>query len=128
MATVEDADRLALSLPEVEPTTSYGAPAWAVRRRVFAWVRRFSAADLRRLEGQRVPPDPILALRVDGLDDKAALLQEAPAGLFTIEHLDGHPIVLVELAAVDAAGLAELIEDAWFARAPATLVRERRRA
>ncbi len=123
MATVEDVDRLALALPEVEPTTSYAAPAWSVRRRVFAWVRRFSAADLRRLEGCRVPPDPILALRVDGLDDKAALLQEAPAGLFTIEHLEGHPIVLVELAAVGSQRLAELVEDAWLARAPAPLVR-----
>jgi hypothetical protein len=40
-------------------------------------------------------------------------------------HYTGHPSVLVRLAAVDKAELAEVLEEAWDSRASARLRRER---
>jgi hypothetical protein len=42
---------------------------------------------------------------------------------FTTPHFDGYPMVLVQLAAIEATELRELITDAWLAQAPKTLVK-----
>ena len=120
---------ICLALPEVSETvTRQGTPgrAWQVRTRKFAWERRFSKADLRRLGDASVPADPILALCVEDEGEKQAVLAEGAAGFFTIAHLDGYPILLVELSRADPARLRDAIEDAWLAKAPPDL-RERLR-
>ena len=71
----------------------------------------------------RTDPDA-LVLRVADLGEREALLQGEPAAFFTTPHYDGYPMVLVRLDAVDPAQLAELVEDAWRARAPKRLVAE----
>src|SRR3954453_15836063 len=62
------------------------------------------------------PPRPGLRLGREGL-----LLRAEPEKFFTTPHYDGHPSVLVHLAAVDREELAEVLADAWRARAPKRL-------
>jgi hypothetical protein len=119
MATIDDAARLALELPQVRETTTFGHRAWAVAGTVFTWERPFRKADLRRFGDRPVPAGDILALASEDLSEKEATLAAHPGVCFTIEHFDGYPAVLVRLEAAGATDvLPELIEDAWLAKAP----------
>ncbi|WP_159792299.1 MmcQ/YjbR family DNA-binding protein [Puerhibacterium puerhi] len=126
MVSVDDVARLAAALPGVEEGTSYGHRAWLVGGRRFAWLRPFSKADVRRFGDRPVPAGPVLALAVEDLGEKQAVLAEHPATFLDIPHLDGHPVVLVRLDAVGPEELAEALEDAWLATAPAPLARGHR--
>ncbi|MFE7406672.1 hypothetical protein [Isoptericola sp. NPDC057559] len=117
MATIDDAARAAAALPEVTEATTFRNRAWAVSGRVFTWLRPFTKADLRRFEDDPVPAGPILAVVVDDLGEKEAVLAARPEA-FTIPHLDGVPVALVRLDVTDAAALRELLVDAWLAKAP----------
>jgi len=121
MATWEDVARLAVALPEVSETTSYGEAAWKVSDKTFAWERPLRSADLRAL-GEAAPrEEPILGVRVEDLGEKEAVLAANPDVAFTIPHFDGYPAVLVLLGQVDLDRLQDLIVDAWLARAPRRL-------
>ncbi|MEU2199510.1 MmcQ/YjbR family DNA-binding protein [Isoptericola sp. NPDC019482] len=125
MVTLEEAARAATALPDVAETTTFRNRAWAVAGRVFAWHRPFSKADVRRFGDDPVPEGPILAVMVDDLGEKEAVLAARPETL-TIPHLDGVPVVLVRLDAVGDAALRELLVDAWFAKAPRRLAEAHR--
>lgn len=112
MPSMDDAAAIALALPGVSEGSSYGRRAWLVGRHRFAWDRPFSKADVRRFGDAPVPDGDILALAVEDLGDKAALIA-AHEAVFDIPHLDGYPIVLVRLDLASRSALAELIEDAW---------------
>ncbi|MET7403708.1 MmcQ/YjbR family DNA-binding protein [Dactylosporangium sp. NPDC005572] len=121
MATLDDVAALAGELPEVTEAERHGARAWAVAGKVFAWERRFSKADVKRYGDRPVPPDPILAVRVEDLGEKEAVLAAGHAGFFTIPHFDGYAAVLVELAAAAPAPLRDVLVDGWLACAPPAL-------
>jgi hypothetical protein len=124
VVTLEVAAALAQALPEVGEGRRYGHRTWTVGGKVFAWERPFSKADLKRF-GDQVPPDePILAISVDDLAEKEAVLAAHPEAFFTIEHLDGYPAILVELGAVSKPVLREVLTDGWLSCAPAALVEE----
>lgn len=55
------------------------------------------------------------------LGEKAALLAAEPDVYVTTPHFDGWPVVLLRLERLDPAPLAELVADAWLARAPRRL-------
>lgn len=119
--TVDDVRALALSLPDVVEGTYRGNPQWSVRGAAFAWERPFTQADIRRFGDHTPPSGPILAVRVDDLGEKEAVLGSGVAGLFTTPHFDGHPSVLIQLEAISPEDLLMALEDAWFACAPADL-------
>ncbi len=124
MASVDEAARMALDLPQVAEGERHGHRTWSVAGKAFAWERPFSKADIRRF-GDATPPDePILAVRVEDLGEKEALLGAPPKGFFTIAHFDGYPAVLIQLKAVPKRVLREAIIDGWLACAPPTLANE----
>jgi hypothetical protein len=124
MATFDDAAAMALGLPEATEGERWGHRTWSVAGKGFAWERPFSQADLKRF-GDETPPDgPILAVRVEDLGEKEAVLAAAPAGFFTIPHFDGYAAVLIELDRVAEPALREAITDGWLACAPKKLAAE----
>lgn len=121
MATIDDAARIALELPEVTEGERYGHRTWSVAGKAFAWDRPFSKADIKRF-GDATPPDgPILAVRVEDLAEKEAVLAAELKGFFTIPHFNGYSAVLIQLKKVGKRALREAIIDGWLACAPPTL-------
>src|SRR5438309_11499849 len=115
MATIDDAARVALELPEVTEGERHGHRTWSVAGKGFAWERPFSKADIKRF-GDATPPDgPILAVRVDGLMEKEAVLGEQRKGFFTIPHFDGYAAVLIQLEKVTKRDLRVAIVHGWLA-------------
>jgi len=125
-ATLDDVAAIALVLPgTTEEERSPGGRAWAVGTTTYAWERAFSKADVRRFAGARVPPPPIVAIRVDDLGEKEVVLAAGHRGVFTIPHFDGYAAVLVELRVVGRRVLRQLLEDGWAAGAPPDLLAAR---
>ena len=124
MATLNEAARIALALPEVTEDESRGGRRWSVNGKVFAWERAFSKADIRRF-GDEPPPDgPILAVVTADLAEKEAVLGAGEPGLFTIPHFNGYPAVLVQLRVVARPVLRATLIDGWLARAAPALAEE----
>ena len=85
MATIGDVRRIALSLPETSEGPLYGTPGFRVKTKAFARLRD---------EGTT------LVVWVADEDEKEALIATHPEIFFTLPHYDGHPSVLVRLAAI----------------------------
>lgn len=124
MATFEDVAEVAAQLPEVTDGERHGNRTWFVAGKAFAWDRPFSKADIRRFGDEPPPEGPILAVRVEDLGEKEAVLAAHPRAFFTIPHFDGFSAILIQLADVPLPELREAIIDGWLACAPHKLARD----
>jgi len=121
MLSFDDVATLVAKLPDTVEGDYHGRRSWSVAGKGFAWERPFSKADIKRF-GAATPPDgPILAVRVEDLGEKEALLAAHPEGFFTIPHFDGYAAVLIQLSTVDADALRDVLLDGWLAMAPRRL-------
>jgi hypothetical protein len=121
MVTFDDVARMTSELPEVTEGERHGNRTWFVGGKAFVWDRPFSKADIRRF-GDETPPDgPILAVRVEDLAEKEAVLAANPGAFFTIPHFEGYSAVLIQLRKVTQKALKDAITDAWLACAPPAL-------
>ena len=124
MVSFEEVARLALALPETEEGERSGRRTWNVAGKVFAWERPFSKADIKRF-GDEVPPEgDILAVSVDDLAEKEAVLLANPDAIFTIPHFNGYAAVLIKLSVVRKPVLRDALVDGWLAVAPARLAEQ----
>jgi hypothetical protein len=124
VVTIDEARQLAMALPEVTEGERWGNRTWLVAGKGFAWERPFSKADIRRFGDQPPPEGPIVAIRVEDLGEKEAVLAANPKAFFTIPHFDGYAAVLVQLKTVTKRALREALLDGWLACAPPDLADE----
>jgi hypothetical protein len=93
-----------LGLPEVTEGTSYGTPALKVRGKSFTRLN-----------------DPRTLVLLIPMEQKELLLEMSPQIYFETDHYRGWPAVLVRLAAVTDAELAQRLIDGWLYKAPKRL-------
>jgi hypothetical protein len=94
---------VAIALPGVALSTSYGTPALKVRGRLIARLRPEDAGTVM-----------VLRLPVEAVD---MLRTAEPAVFFQTPHYEGYPAVLVRLPATTPERLGLWIEQAWAERA-----------
>ncbi len=124
MVSIDATARMAMALPEVTEGRRWGYRTWCVGAKAFAWERPFSKADLRRFGDQTPPQGPILAVIVEDLGEKEAVLAANPTSFFTIPHFDGYAAVLIELRNVGRRAVGEAILDGWLVVAPRHLAED----
>ena len=101
--------QLALKLPGVEESTSYGTPALKVKGRFMCRLRT-------EAEGA-------LALCCDFVD-RQMLITANPSIFFVTDHYINYPMILVRLDKIRRTMLPDLLRRAWRIAAPPKLVAE----
>ena len=99
-------------LPGVTIGAQWGNKTWMVGDRGFALERPFSKADLARFDDETPPAGHILAVMVENLDAKDALLAMDLPGFFTIPHFNGYAAVLIELRRARASDVLAVVATA----------------
>ena len=124
-ATADDVHEICMSLPEVELSTSWGdRPTYKVRGKGFLLHRAPHKTAVDPVTGEEY--DDLLVIRTGSTEDKEALVQDLRLPFFTIDHFRGYNAVLVQqsrLGEMERDELAEIITDAWLARAPRSLAK-----
>jgi len=126
--TFDDVDAFVKKLPDVTVGSSWGHVTWIVGDKGFAWQRPFSKADLKRFGDETPPAGEILAVRVESLDAKDALLAMELPGFFTIAHFNGYAAVLIALRKARAKDVRAALLDAHRCMTPVKRQRRRRRS
>ena len=125
-ATPDDVDAICRALPEVELGTSWGdVPTYLVRGRGFVLFRKPHATAVDPVTGKEY--DDLLVIVTPTAVEKQALVDDARLPFFTIDHFRRTNAVLVQQSRLGELGrdeLAEIITEAWAARAPKKLVKE----
>jgi hypothetical protein len=107
--TYDEVLQMALTLPGVEESTSYGTPALKVRGKFMARLRE----------------EDVLVLKpVDDLE-KQMLMETQPQTFFVTDHYRGYPTVLIRLSRIQPDQMHELLDSAWRRLANRTLLKAR---
>ena len=130
-ATPEDVDAICRSLPEVELGISWGdRPTYKVpagpQGKGFLLFRAPHKTAVDPETGEEY--DDLLVIMTAGAHEKEALVSSSSLPFFTIDHFKSFNAVLVRqsrLHEMSVEELEEVITDAWAAKAPKRLVRER---
>ncbi len=123
-------DEICGGLPETELGTSWGdRPTWKVPRgpkgKGFVLYRAPHRSAVDPSTGEMY--DDLVVITTPTEVEKQALVEDASTPFFTIDHFTGHAAVLVQLSRLGEISrdeLAEVITEAWAAKAPKRLVRE----
>ena len=107
MATWDDVRELALALPEVEETTSWGKPTFKVHKKWFACESSHERG--------------ALVLKCDE-EELPYMLEARPDVFWLTPHYEGWKLVLVHVDAIDREELTARLEDAWAIAAPKRLL------
>lgn len=129
-ARPEDVDEICAGLPETELGTSWGdRPTWKVPRgdkgKGFVLYRAPGRTAVDPATGEMY--DDLVVISTPTEVEKFALVEDGSTPFFTIDHFRGYAAVLVQLSRLGEISrdeLAEVITDAWAAKAPQKLVRE----
>jgi hypothetical protein len=123
VATWDDVRRIVGDLPETSERTSRGLARWQVKEKLLTWERPLRRADVQAL-GDAAPDGDILAIWVEDLGVKEALLSDDPSVFFTTPHFDDYAVILIRLPEIPVDELEELIIEAWLDRAPKRVTAE----
>ncbi|HLF78332.1 MAG TPA: MmcQ/YjbR family DNA-binding protein [Dehalococcoidia bacterium] len=104
--TYDEVVQMALELPGVETSTSYGTPALKVRGKFMARLRE---------------PDVMVLKPIDDIE-KQMLMETQPETFFITDHYRGYPTVLIRLSRIEPVQLTALLEQCWRQLAPKRLV------
>lgn len=122
-ARPSDVADIALSLPEVTHEPYRGElPSFKVRGKAFV-IYRGPRKDAIGEDGEPIPDAIVLTCTAD---DKQALVADPDSPFFTTDHFNGYNSVLIreaELHRLTRDELAEVLTDAWLAKAPKTLAK-----
>jgi hypothetical protein len=126
MATMDDLDAIALSLPETSKEVSDdGRPTYRTNGKLFALQRGRRADAVDPETGERL--DDVLMFRVESEKVKELILEDARGIFFTTPHFKGYAAVLLRIADLGRIGceeLADLVTDAWLTRARTRIAKE----
>jgi hypothetical protein len=92
---------IALQLPSVEESTTYGSPCFKASGKLLACIAIHRSAE----------PDT-LAVRVD-VESRAEMIADDPGVYYLTNHYLNYPFVLVRLKCIQAGALKDLIGTAW---------------
>ncbi|HEX4686289.1 MAG TPA: hypothetical protein VH228_05880 [Nocardioides sp.] len=124
-ATVADLRELAGSMPAVTVERgTLGNDVYQVSRRSFVFFRNPRPDAVDPETGERY--DDVVVLWVGSEIEKEALVADPSTPFFTTPHFDGHQSVLVRTSRIGELTrdeLAEVVYDAWLARASKTAAR-----
>ena len=118
-ARLADVHELAMRMPHV--TVGHGSggnPIYQVGGKSFVFFRNPRPDAVDPATGERYPD--VIVFWVASESDKQALVQDPASPFFTTPHFDGHSSVLVRgsrIGELTVQELAEVIQDAWLARA-----------
>lgn len=129
-ATPEDVDAICAALPETELGISWGdRPTWKVptgpKGKGFLLYRAPGRTAIDPATGE--PFTDLIVIVTPTEVEKMALVEDPTTPFFTIDHFKGFSAVLVQqsrLGEITRDELAEVIADAWAAKAPKKLVQE----
>lgn len=129
-ARPEDVDEICAGLPETELGTSWGdRPTWKVPRgpkgKGFVLYRAPGRTAIDPDTGEMY--DDLVVISTPTEVEKHALVADGSTPFFTIDHFKGYSAVLVQLSRLGEISrdeLAEVITEAWAAKAPKKLVQE----
>jgi hypothetical protein len=105
-ATWETVRKIALALPDAVEGTSYGTPAFHVRKKLFV---RFHQS------GESV----VIMIH---MNEREALMKIDPETFYITNHYLNYPAMLVRLSTVQPEDLRKLITESWRRSAPTELV------